>query len=387
MPQVPRPPPARRPCSGSRSAASISGKSTTASTPARAAAKACRDWPGRTRTWGRAAAARAARARGPARPQGRPRAPAPAPGPPGAAPRPTRPSESTVSTSPREWRPATRPQATRGLPQRRRPGCLRKLDPAMDGANRASRGTMEPMSEVPPGGADFFGRIPLFREFARLMAPPPGRSTGSWPGRSPWPPRQGPSTWACCPAAPAGGRARPGRGAAAGTTACALPSCGSSRSPPCPAPRWHLEAKPEAAPTGPRPAIGGCHPDRAGRPPHRGARHRRRLGQPAGRRMVQRVGGLVFGIQVGTLVGQLARSVLGQYELPLPAADPAKVLLVPRTSPPSSSRPACPATRCGSGWPAPGGRPAAARRGAVAARPPQPRARRVAAATDPDASQ
>jgi putative hydrolase len=32
---------------------------------------------------------------------------------------------------------------------------------------------------------------------------------------------------------------------------------------------------------------------------------------------------------VGTLVGQLARSVLGQYELAMPAADAAKVLLVP----------------------------------------------------------
>jgi putative hydrolase len=32
---------------------------------------------------------------------------------------------------------------------------------------------------------------------------------------------------------------------------------------------------------------------------------------------------------VGTLVGQLARSVLGQYELAMPAPDPAKVLLVP----------------------------------------------------------
>ena len=29
---------------------------------------------------------------------------------------------------------------------------------------------MEPMSDLPPGGADFFGRMPLFREFARLMA-------------------------------------------------------------------------------------------------------------------------------------------------------------------------------------------------------------------------
>jgi putative hydrolase len=45
--------------------------------------------------------------------------------------------------------------------------------------------------------------------------------------------------------------------------------------------------------------------------------------------MVGRVGGLVAGLQVGTLVGQLARSVLGQYELAMPGPDPAKVLLVP----------------------------------------------------------
>jgi putative hydrolase len=45
--------------------------------------------------------------------------------------------------------------------------------------------------------------------------------------------------------------------------------------------------------------------------------------------MVGRLGGLLAGLQVGTIVGQLARSVLGQYELAMPPGDPARVLLVP----------------------------------------------------------
>src|SRR4029450_8757688 len=53
------------------------------------------------------------------------------------------------------------------------------------------------------------------------------------------------------------------------------------------------------------------------------------MGPPGMGDMIGRGGALVPALQVATLVGQLARSVLGQYELAMPVADPAKVLLVP----------------------------------------------------------
>jgi putative hydrolase len=52
-------------------------------------------------------------------------------------------------------------------------------------------------------------------------------------------------------------------------------------------------------------------------------------GMPGAGDMVGRLGGLLAGLQAGTLVGQLARSVLGQYELAMPPGDPARVLLLP----------------------------------------------------------
>jgi putative hydrolase len=52
-------------------------------------------------------------------------------------------------------------------------------------------------------------------------------------------------------------------------------------------------------------------------------------GMPGAGDMVGRLGALLAGLQVGTIVGQLARSVLGQYELAMPPGDPARVLLVP----------------------------------------------------------
>jgi putative hydrolase len=50
---------------------------------------------------------------------------------------------------------------------------------------------------------------------------------------------------------------------------------------------------------------------------------------PGAGEMVGRVGGLLAGLQAGALVGQLARSVLAQYELAMPPDDPGRVLVVP----------------------------------------------------------
>jgi putative hydrolase len=45
--------------------------------------------------------------------------------------------------------------------------------------------------------------------------------------------------------------------------------------------------------------------------------------------MVQQVGGLLFGIQVGTVMGQLSRSVLGHYDLPVPMGDRGHLNVIP----------------------------------------------------------
>jgi putative hydrolase len=55
-------------------------------------------------------------------------------------------------------------------------------------------------------------------------------------------------------------------------------------------------------------------------------------GMPGAADVVGRLGGLLAGLQAGTVVGQLARSVLGQYELALPPGDPARVLLLPENA-------------------------------------------------------
>jgi putative hydrolase len=52
-------------------------------------------------------------------------------------------------------------------------------------------------------------------------------------------------------------------------------------------------------------------------------------GMPGAGDMVGRVGGLLTGLQAGALVGQLARTVLSQYELAMPPADPGRVLVLP----------------------------------------------------------
>ena len=56
------------------------------------------------------------------------------------------------------------------------------------------------------------------------------------------------------------------------------------------------------------------------------------MGPPGVGDMISRVGGLVAGLQVGTLVGQLARSVLGQYELAAPRPTRPRCCWCPRTA-------------------------------------------------------
>ncbi|HTE67682.1 MAG TPA: zinc-dependent metalloprotease [Actinomycetes bacterium] len=184
-----------------------------------------------------------------------------------------------------------------------------------------------------PGGGDFFGRIPLFREFARLMA------TGD-----------GPVNWELArqvAVATAAGADELGMVPQLPRPA-ATPDPGETRAwddrlrlaelwvdpvTSLPAPGVALGARPVSRPDWAEAVLPGFAP--LVEPGARrvtealGAGAGAGMGQPGVGDMIGRVGGLVAGLQVGTLVGQLARSVLGQYELAMPAADPAKVLLVP----------------------------------------------------------
>ena len=188
------------------------------------------------------------------------------------------------------------------------------------------------MTEGQGGTGDFFGRIPLFREFARLMATATGPVNWELARQVAVATAAGAEDLGMMPALP-----RP----------AAAPDPGEARSwddrlrlaelwvdpvTSLPAAGVALAAQPVNRPDWAETVLPGFAPL-----VEPGARRvAEALGAGAGAGMgpgvgdmVGRVGGLIAGLQVGTLVGQLARSVLGQYELAVPAPDPAKVLLVP----------------------------------------------------------
>jgi putative hydrolase len=189
------------------------------------------------------------------------------------------------------------------------------------------------MTEGLGGSGDFFGRIPLFREFARLMATATGPVNWELARQVAVATAAGAEDLGMMPALP-----RP----------AAAPDPGEARSwddrlrlaelwvdpvTSLPAPGVALTARPVNRPDWAETILPGFAP--LVEPGARrvaealGAGAGAGMGPPGVGDMVGRVGGLIAGLQVGTLVGQLARSVLGQYELALPSADPAKVLLVP----------------------------------------------------------
>jgi putative hydrolase len=187
------------------------------------------------------------------------------------------------------------------------------------------------MSEF-PGGADFFGRIPLFREFARLLAgesgpvnwelarqvavataagadalgtmpqlprptpsPPPGE-------RREWDERLRLAELWVDPATSLAGR---------GLTLSAEPV---SR------PDWAEAVLPQFAPLvepGARRLMEAVGPQVAAGAPGE-------MGQ-----VMTSLGALLAGLQVGALVGQLAQLVFAQYDLALPGREPARILVVP----------------------------------------------------------
>ena len=187
------------------------------------------------------------------------------------------------------------------------------------------------MSELPGGGSDFFGRIPLFREFARLLA-----SGG------------GPVNWELA--------RQVAVATAAGAEALgALGALPQPAPPPDPSERASWEERLRLAElwidpvttlgSGPRKLIAQPvnRPDWAEavlpgfvplvEPLARRLAEVIEAGAGAPREMAElmsRIGSLLNGLQVGTLVGQLAHQAVSQHELLLPTLpDPARVLIVP----------------------------------------------------------
>jgi putative hydrolase len=182
-----------------------------------------------------------------------------------------------------------------------------------------------------PGGADFFGRIPLFREFARLLASESGPvnwelarqvavatavgadafgATPALPRPAPTPPPSERAEWDerlrlaelwVDPVTSLAGR---------GLTLAAQPV---SR------PDWAEAVLLELAPLvepGARRLTEALRPEAGATPDE--------MSQVMGR-----LGSLLAGLQIGGLVGQLARLVLAQYDLGLPSREPARVMVVP----------------------------------------------------------
>ena len=187
------------------------------------------------------------------------------------------------------------------------------------------------MSEVPGEGADFFGRIPLFREFARLMATGSGPVNWELARQVAVATAAGADTLGMTPQLPSPAAApEPGEARAWDDRlrlaelwvdpATSLPGPGVALSArPLSRPDWAEAVLPEFAPLvepGARRMTEALGSDGA-------------TGLPGAGDMVGRLGALLAGLQAGTLVGQLARSVLGQYELPMPPGEPARVLLLP----------------------------------------------------------
>jgi putative hydrolase len=190
---------------------------------------------------------------------------------------------------------------------------------------------MSSMTEPPGGSADFFGRIPLFREFARLMATGGGPVNWELARQVAVATAAGAEDLGMMPQLP-GPAAAPDPGEArAWNDRLRLAELWVDPVTSLPAPGVTLAAKPVARPDWAEAVLPGLAPlvEPGARRFAEALGTGGEAGPPGVGDMLGRVGGLVAGLQVGTLVGQLARSVLGQYELAVPAPDPAKVLLLP----------------------------------------------------------
>lgn len=187
------------------------------------------------------------------------------------------------------------------------------------------------MSELPGEGGDFFSRIPLFREFARLLSGEPGPVNWELARQVAVATAVGADTLGATPALPVPRFApEPGEQRAWGDH-LRLAELWVDPVSSLPGPDRPLTAQPASRPDWAETALPSFAPlvepsarrmaEAMG--PGAGAGMPAEMGQ-----MVGRLGGLLVGLQVGTVVGQLSHLVLSQYDLPLPARDPSRVVFL-----------------------------------------------------------
>jgi putative hydrolase len=187
------------------------------------------------------------------------------------------------------------------------------------------------MTEVPGEGADFFGRIPLFREFARLMATGSGPVNWELARQVAVATAAGADTFGMTPQLPSPAATLDPGEARAWDDRLRLAELWVDPATSLPGGGVALVARPRSRPDWAEAVLPGFAPlvEPSARRMTEALGSDAATGMPGAGDMVGRLGGLLAGLQVGTIVGQLARSVLGQYELAMPPGDPARVLLVP----------------------------------------------------------
>jgi putative hydrolase len=187
------------------------------------------------------------------------------------------------------------------------------------------------MSEVPGEGADFFGRIPLFREFARLMATGSGPVNWELARQVAVATAAGADTFGMTPQLPSPAATLDPGEARAWDDRLRLAELWVDPATSLPGGGVALSARPLSRPDWAEAVLPGFAPlvEPSARRMTEALGSDAAAGMPGAGDMVGRLGGLLAGLQAGTIVGQLARSVLGQYELAMPPGDPARVLLVP----------------------------------------------------------
>jgi putative hydrolase len=187
------------------------------------------------------------------------------------------------------------------------------------------------MSEVPGEGADFFGRIPLFREFARLMATGSGPVNWELARQVAVATAAGADTFGMTPQLPSPAATLDPGEARAWDDRLRLAELWVDPATSLPGGGVALAARPLSRPDWAEAVLPGFAPlvEPSARRMTEALGSDAAAGMPGAGDMVGRLGGLLAGLQVGTIVGQLARSALGQYELAMPPGDPARVLLVP----------------------------------------------------------
>lgn len=187
------------------------------------------------------------------------------------------------------------------------------------------------MSELPGEGGDFFSRIPLFREFARLLSGEPGPVNWELARQVAVATAVGADTLGATPALPVPRfTPEPGEQRTWGDQ-LRLAELWVDPVSSLPGPDRPLTAQPASRPDWAETVLRSFAPL-----VEPGARRMAEaMGPGAGPglpaemgQMVGRLGGLLVGLQVGTVVGQLSHLVLSQYDLLLPARDPSKVVFL-----------------------------------------------------------